>query len=430
MRARDADMRRAAGRAGARSSGRGSSGRSTGRAAVRVVAQASSQWLESPWAERSLAWQRRVARRSRSSIGTRLRRLRSRSFFIVQCAISAAIAYFVAGGLLDHPTPFFAAVAAVIVLGQSFGQRLERSVEVVTGVALGVLIGDAFVHLAGPGYWQIAVVIAASMTCATLLDAGVGMTATAGIQSAVVAILVPAPGQAFIRWTDAVIGGLVALLAATITPASPVRQPRLKASEVLSEVSDQLHDTVRALRHQDLPLADATLERARCLEQRLEDLQDSADDGLAVVRTSPFRRRDAPAVLLIHELLDPLEHAIRNLRVLIRRATIALRVGERVPKAYVDIVEGLGQVTREMSEILAVRTLPASAQGPLVRLAELTTYADERTTLSSEVIRGQARSMIVDLLEVTGVPYDEAITYIPESYELGDGHEYDLDPDD
>lgn len=395
---------------------------------VRAAAQAPSHWFESPWAERSLAWQRRMARRSRSSIRTRVRRLRSRSFFILQCAISAAIAYFVAGGLFGHPTPFFAAIAAVIVLGQSFGQRLERSVEVVAGVAVGVLIGDTFVHLAGPGYWQIAVVITVAMATATLLDAGVGMTATAGIQSAVVAILVPPPGQAFIRWTDAVIGGVVALLAATITPASPVRQPRLKAADVLRDVAGALTDTARALRERDVALADATLERARSLESELEELQDSADDGLAVVRTSPFRRRHAPAVLFIAELLDPLDHAIRNLRVLIRRATVALRVGEHVPKAYIDTVVELAQVTAAMADTLAVRILPESARLPLVQLAELTTYADERSSLSSEVIRAQVRSMIVDLLEVTGVPYDEAVTYIPESYELGDGHE--VEPDD
>ena len=389
-----------------------------------------AHWYDAAWVERGRMWQRRATLASRSSIKTRARRLRSRAFFIVQCAISAAIAYAIAGGLLHHELPIFAAVAAVIVLGQSFGQRLRRVVEVVGGVALGVFIGDAFVHYVGAGYWQLAVVVIVAMSAATLLDAGVGMTATAGIQSAVVTILVAPPGQAFLRWTDAVIGGGVALVAATITPASPLQRPRQHAAVVVGEIGAILRDTTAALRAGDASAADEAMARARESESMLVELQEFADDGLAVVRTSPFRRRHLPAVQVIADLLEPLDRTVRNLRVLVRRAGIALRTGENVPAAYLRMVDELAEVTEQMAATLAVRELPESSRRPLADLAELTTYIAEFPSLSSEVIRAQVRSMVVDLLMVTGLDYDESCTYIPEAFELVDGTEFEQDEDD
>ena len=385
------------------------------------------RWYDAAWVERTGALGRRATAASRNSAANRLKRWRSRGFFIAQCAMTAGVAYFVAGGLLRHDIPIFSAIAAVIVLGQSFGQRLRRVAEVVAGVAVGVFIGDMFVHYAGSGYWQLAVVVFLAMSTATLLDASVGMTATAGTQSAVVAILVPPPGQAFTRWTDAVVGGLVALVAATITPASPVRRPRQRASETVAEVSAVLRDTAVALRARDVDGADDAMDRARESEGMLDDLRDVADDGLAVVRTSPFRRRHLPAVQVIADLLVPLDRAIRNLRVLVRRASIALHTGEQVPGAYVAMVEDLAEATDQMAATLAVRELPESSRRPLAELAERTTYVDERPSLSSEVIRAQVRSMVVDLLMVTGLTYQEAVAYIPESFELVDGMEYEPD---
>jgi uncharacterized membrane protein YgaE (UPF0421/DUF939 family) len=383
------------------------------------------RWYDAAWLERTGAWRRRATQASRNSAEARLKRWRSRGFFIAQCALTAGAAYFVAGGLLGHEIPLFSAIAAVIVLGQSFGQRLQRVAEVVAGVAVGVFVGDMFVHYAGSGYWQLAVVVFLAMSTATLLDASVGMTATAGTQSAVVAILVPPPGQAFTRWIDAVVGGLVALAAATITPASPVRRPRQQASETVAEMSAVLRDTAASLRARDIEGIDEAMERARASEGMLDDLRDVADDGLAVVRTSPFRRRHLPAVQVIADLLVPLDRAIRNLRVLVRRASIAVHTGEQVPGAYTAMVEELAEATDQMAGTLAVRELPESSRRALVELAERTTYVDEHPSLSSEVIRAQIRSMVVDLLMVTGMTYEESVECIPESFELVDGTEYE-----
>ena len=84
---------------------------------------------------------------SRAGVATRLARLRSRAFLVVQCALAAGVAWFVASDLLAHPTPFFAPIVAVVCLGISYGQRLRRVVEVAVGVAVGVFTADLFVSV-------------------------------------------------------------------------------------------------------------------------------------------------------------------------------------------------------------------------------------------------------------------------------------------
>ncbi len=372
---------------------------------------------------------RAVAHRGRSSLRTRGNRLRSRVFFIVQCAISAAIAWFIARELLGHPQPFFAPIATLVALGQSYGQRLERAVAVVFGVAIGVLIGDTLIHYLGSGYWQLALIITLTMATATFLDGNVLTVTQAGVQSAFVTMIVAPPGEAFSRWTDAVVGGLVALLAATITPAAPLRRPRQHTAGIVRELAAILQRTAVALRTGDLEAITELLTRARHSEDMLSRLESLAADGLSVVRSSPFRRRQLPAVQAIADLLEPLDRATRNIRVLVRRAHIAVRGGEVCPKAYIDMVEDLATVATEMAATLDQRLLPTGALPELVELAERTTYVASRPSLSSEVIRAQVRSIIVDLLMVAGLPYDTASGYVPHSYEL-DPQQNDPDDED
>lgn len=378
-----------------------------------------------PWSRGA----RGVARAGARSLHDRLERLRSRSFFIVQCGISAAVAWFIAADLLGHAQPFFAPVAALVALGQSFGQRIERVVQIVVGVAVGVLVGDLFIHVLGAGFVQLGLIIIIAMALATLLDAGVLLTTQAGVQSAFIAILVPMPGAAFSRWSDAVVGGVVALVAATITPASPLRKPRRHAAAIVEEIAQVLAAAATALRSRNIDDADAALERARDSESALTTLQDLADDGLAVIRNSPFRRRHLPAVQAIADLLTPLDRAIRNIRVLVRRAGIAIREGEDVPKAYIDLVDDLAAATLDMSAELSQRHLPIGARAALRDLAERTVDVTPHPSLSSEVIRAQVRSTVVDLLMVTGLTYDEAYDYVPASFSL-EYDDSDGDPED
>ena len=373
------------------------------------------------WRSRSASLGPRAARRSRRSARQRLDRLRQRSFLILQCALAGAIAWWVAKSLLGHPQPFFAPVAAIVALGLSFGQRLRRVTEVVIGVAIGVFIGDLFVQLFGSGVWQVAVVAMASMSIAALLGAGVLMTTQSGVQAVIITTLVAQPGAALGRWLDAVVGGAVALVAATVVPASPLRKPRAQAATVVADIAAVLHDTARALELRDDVLARDTLQRARDSERGLDVLRSLSAEGVAVVRLSPFRRRHLPGVQAIADLLEPLDRAIRNIRVLVRRASVAIWSEEPVPSSYVTLISELADVTDEIAAELKERRLPVGARDPLAAIGrDSARTAGPHPVLSAEVMRAQVRSTVVDLLMLTGLTYDEARARVPASAALDD----------
>ncbi|HEV7195724.1 MAG TPA: FUSC family protein [Pedococcus sp.] len=350
---------------------------------------------------RATAWSRTEAR-------DRTRRLVNRLFFIVQCGLGAATAWFVAADVLHHSRPFFAPVTAMISLGMSFGQRLRRVTEVMIGVAVGVFVGDVFVHFFGSGVWQISLVVVIAMSIASLLGAGLLLTTQAGVQSVIVTTLVAAPGQAFTRWLDAVIGGLVALVFTLVAPAAPLRRPRQQAAAVVRELGAILSDTVTALRDQDADLASAGLVRARASEHLLDELRALSAEGIAVVRLSPLRRRHLPHVQAIADLVEPLDRAIRNLRVLVRRAAVATWRNEPVPAAYIELLADLATTVEDIARELQERRLPQNARTGLRRVAELSSTIDPTAGLSGEVMRAQVRSIVVDLLMLTGVTEDEA----------------------
>lgn len=352
--------------------------------------------------------------RGRRSWDVRVGRLRGRAFFILQCGVAAGLAWAIARYGLGHPAPMFAAVAAMVTLGMSYGQRLSRAVEIVVGVTVGVLLGDLFAHLFGTGAWQITLVIVLSMGIAVLLGAGNLMATQAGINGAVVITLAAQYTSPLSRWLDALVGGIVALAIATIVPAAPVRRPRQQAAVVLREMSEVLATTATALRTRDGAGASAALERSRRLEGALTALRTASSEGVDVVRLSPFRRSHLPSVQAVAALVEPLDRAIRNTRVLVRRCAVSLLYDEPMPPPYVELVAGLAVAAGDIAASLnEPRPLPSSIRGPLRAVARASAVRAEPSGLSAEVVRAQVRSTVVDLLMLTGLGYDQARAEVP-----------------
>ena len=356
---------------------------------------------------------RHYARRGGINLRDRVVRLGQRSFLIAQVAVAAAVAWFVAHDLLGHEQPFFAPVAAIISLGMSYGQRLRRVGEVTVGVAVGVLVADLFVRVAGVGIWQVAVVVAGSMAVAVLLDGGALLVTQAAVQSVFVALVVPTAAEGVSRWVDALVGGLVAVAAAAVAPQSPLRQPRRAAAAVLAELAAVLDDVAGAMRSGDVEGAELALARARATDSALADLRQAAEEGLEVVRQSPFRRRHREQVRNVAALAEPLDRAVRNARVLVRRAVAAMRYEEQVPATYVDLVADLADITGRLSGCLEDRGMTTDLRPRLQALATRSAEVAVPTAMSSTVVLAQVRSIVVDLLELTGLGELEALAVIP-----------------
>lgn len=351
--------------------------------------------------------------RGRISMRTRLDRLRSKQWHIVQASLAAGVAWFLARDVFDHPTPFFAPIAAVVSLGTSYGQRLRRVAEVTVGVAIGVFIADLLVLAIGNDWWQLALIVALSMSIALLVDAGGLFVTQAAVQSIVVAALLPQPEQALMRWTDALIGGAVALVAATVVPRAPLMRPRHQAARVLDKIAYLLRGAGEALKEGDVESTMELLADARSTDVLINELKLAADEGLSVVRSSPFRVRHKSSVRRMADLVEPLDLALRNTRVVVRRAAVAAYRRDPVPSAYALLCDDLADTVDEIAAELRADRMAAAVQPQLVALAGATSVVERSSDLSAETILAQLRSIIADLLRVTGMGPLESTDAIP-----------------
>jgi uncharacterized membrane protein YgaE (UPF0421/DUF939 family) len=354
-----------------------------------------------------------VLGRGRTSLATRLDRWRSKRWAIAQCAIAAGVAWWLAKDVIGHPAPFFAPVAAVVSLGTSYGQRLRRVGEVALGVALGVFGADLLVQLIGSGGWQIGLIVGLSMTVAILLDSGQVFVIQAAVQSIVVTTLLQNTGAAFARWTDALIGGAVALVAATVVPAAPLRRPREEAAKVLRKTRDLLLAAADVMVDGDVDRALALLAEARSTDHMVRELQDAADEGLDVLASSPFRVRHAPGLRKMAELVEPLDRALRSTRVLVRQCAVAAYRRKEIPHAYALIASELAAAVEVVATELDADRLATAAQPALLAVGMATGAVERTDDLSSEVVLAQIRSIVADLLLLTGMDSFEATDAIP-----------------
>jgi uncharacterized membrane protein YgaE (UPF0421/DUF939 family) len=351
--------------------------------------------------------------RSRLSARARVARWRSKRWQIVQCAVAAGVAWMVASDLLGHPTPFFAPVAAVVALGTSYGQRLRRVAEITVGVAVGVFIADLLVLEIGTGGWQIAVIVGLAMSSAFLLDGGQLLVTQAAVQSIIVSTLVPEPDAAFTRWTDAVIGGLVALVAATVVPAAPLRRPREQAAVVMRKIAGLLRAAGEVMVDGEMEHGLDLLADARSTDHLIRELQAAADEGMAVVASSPFRVRHKGNIRRMAELVDPLDRALRSTRVLVRQTAVAAYHRRPVPTSYSQLAVDLADAADRVAEELAADRMAVEARPALLAIGDATGRVERAEEMTAEVVLIQLRSVVVDLLLLTGLDQRESTEALP-----------------
>ena len=152
---------------------------------------------------------------------------------------------------------------------------------------------------------------------------------------------------------------------------------------------------------------------ARSTERLIRELQDAADEGLSVLASSPFRRRHVGHVRRMVELVEPLDRAMRNTRVLVRRIALTTTTTSRSPGLRL-LCEDLAAATGQMADELATGEKAAPrVQGSLLRIGEGTAQVERVADLSADVVLAQISSIIVDLLQITGMDVLEATDALP-----------------
>ena len=366
------------------------------------------------------------SRRGKARIRAGRARLRLSILPVVQCALAAGLAWFVATDIVGHSQPFFAPIAAVVSLGVSLGARMRRSAELVVGVTVGIGVGDLIISAIGSGPWQIALVVALAMSTAVFLDGGPIIAMQAGSSAVLVVTLIP-PGDSggVDRMVDALTGGLVGIAIVALIPTHPVWRARKDAAKVLGTASEVLQKVADGLVANDPKPIEEALRKARATQSDIDTLRTDLKGGREIARLSPLFWGHRNRLAGLEKTADPIDNAIRNIRVLARRSLTLVRDDEILDPRVVDEVEKLAQATdvlrrmvladpgRQPDAAEAARRLRAVAAGAKPELIS-------NAGLSATVVVAQLRSIIVDLLQVAGLKRISALATLPPTVQKPD----------
>jgi uncharacterized membrane protein YgaE (UPF0421/DUF939 family) len=356
----------------------------------------------------------RMMERGSTSLRTRLTRLRTKWWQILQCAIAAGVAWYLAKHLLHHSTPVFAPLAAVASLGVQWGRRVRRVGEVALGVSLGVLIGDLLVAGLGQGWWQLMITVALAFTVAILLDAGIIFQAQAASQAIFVTAVLPGNTGIWTRWTEALVGGVVALVAASVVPVAPLVKPRQKAAAVAGKIAALLRSAALVMTEGPGDHGYEILADARDADRLVADLRAAADEGMGALAASPFRRaRHEAPIRLVTDIVEPLERALRSTRILVRQVAVASHRGRPVPASYARLTLELAHAVDLVNAELQAGRSPEAAQSALLLVGLHSAEVERTRVINAEAILVQVRSVVVDLLVLTGMGQIEASDALP-----------------
>jgi hypothetical protein len=355
--------------------------------------------------------------RVQSLFGDGVARLRASAWSVAQSAAAASLAYFLAGVLLGHESPFFAPIAAVISLSVTVGSRPRRAVEMVFGVAMGLLVADLLVLFIGTGTLQIAAVLLFAMSAAVFFGGGTMLVNQAAVSAILVVVLQPRDAVfSPDRFLDALVGGGVALLVGFLLPVNPERLVGRAVAPVLDELSALLVEISAVLETGDPERARRTLLRAREMDDRVRRLNEALAAGHETARLSPTRRRSLRHLDLYAGAGSRIELAVINTRVLARGAANATRRGDAIPGKLPEAVLDLSRSVKALGVFLEEPGGAEDARRHALDAARRATEVlEDRHELAISVLVGQVRSAAVDLLRSTGMDQASALEALEDA---------------
>ncbi|MFM9378773.1 FUSC family protein [Gordonia sp. VNK21] len=355
-----------------------------------------------------------------------LRRLSLSLVPVLQCAIAAGLAWFIAADLLHHDRPFFAPIAAVISLGVVLTKRWRRAMELIAGVVIGIVVGDLIVSLIGSGAWQITVVVALAMTIAVAADGAPMVTNQAAASGVLVATLLP-PGGAgmYQRAGDALIGGGTALLIGALVPVNPANRARRDGAQLLATLRDQSVNLAGALAARSEDGVYRVLTAARGTQGAVDAMHADMRVGREVGVMSPLYWAERPRLQRISATGEPIDNAVRNFRVIARRALSLTQRGVAIDPLVLQVVSDLGEgfeILRRMmlappggkpdgaEATRVLRTIVREARAAVASTRE--TIAEGGGDLSEAAMLMEMRSLLVDMFMVAGLKRESALAQL------------------
>ena len=336
-----------------------------------------------------------------------LDRLRARAWPILQTAVAAVAAWYLAKLLVSEAQPVFASIAAVIALGATYGQRRERAVELIGGVVLGIGVADLLIAAIGSGPLQLGLLVVLAMSVAVVLGGGPVLVTEAAVSAILIVLIEPAnSGFPPTRLIEALAGGGVALaIAALAFPLNPVLLVARSTQAIFADLGRTLEEVASALEERDGARAQAALEAARNIDEGVRELEESLTLGRETARFSPGRRSSRDEIERYARGIRHIDYAVRNTRVLARHVGRYLGAGGEPPPELADAIRALGyavwalaaEFDRETPDGREVRLHASSAA------ARATESFEGNRDLGLAEIVGQVRSTAIDLVRAAEV---------------------------
>ncbi|PZU48740.1 MAG: FUSC family protein [Microbacterium sp.] len=350
--------------------------------------------------------------RSRVAMRARFERVRDSLPAIAQIVIAATAAFAFAHYVLGHPAPLLAATVTISSLGLVRDARPRRVLETVVGMVLGILIAEIIVLIAGIGWWQLALTLAASLVVARLASEQPAFAIAAALQSAIVMVI--PTSVPFLRPLDGLVGGVAALLVTALVPRSPLRTVTREGVAAFAEFDSTVSTLVQALRRADRGRADRGLAKARALQTPVDTWRAGIESGAAISRISPFLRRQYAEFERQDRIRAQLDLASRNLRVIARRTVYVTDDGVARPVAA-GLLSELAAGARLIAESLTdISYEPAGREAVRAVAARLdpTVLAAGSSSVDQNLI-GALRPLAVDLMTAAGMPAADARAALP-----------------
>ncbi|WP_433131499.1 FUSC family protein [Micromonospora sp. CA-240977] len=354
----------------------------------------------------------RLWHRAMFTLRDRMRRVRAIGGLALQAGLAAALAWFVAHELLHVSQPVFAPISAVSTLAASVGQRLRRTVELIIGVTVGVLIGDLLLLVIGTGWWQLALIVVLAIVVALFLAGSAAVVVQAGATAVLIVTLSPSVRDLeFPRFVDALVGGGLALLVtAVLLPLNPLRVLNRAARPALDLLVNQLDATASALAERDAARARTARGELRQNKGQLQAFVEATQGAREASVLSPlhWHERRGP-VSRYAQAAEPIDRAMRNSGTLIRRSVTLIEDGEPVPDSLPGAVADLAEAVRLLKRQFAAAVEPNRAREQALRAVRAAGHAyREGVGFSGAVVVAQIRTTVSDLLVATGLTQEDA----------------------
>ncbi|MFD7367628.1 aromatic acid exporter family protein [Nocardiopsis alba] len=234
-------------------------------------------------------------------------RLSAHASTIILAVIAAVLSWTIAGGLINDHYPFFAPIAAVIALNASGGERGARALQLLAGVFIGILCGEAAVFFTAFDTMAMAVAMSLAMMVAVAVGAErivIGQAASSAILTTIfVTGSNPGPG----RLVDALIGAGVALLFSQLLfPARLVALLRRIEEDALNEMARMLDAVGHSLEQDGDDANEQMVNRLGDLSRPMAELSRARESSMSTVRLSTLRWGDTEPVMDEDEIIERL----------------------------------------------------------------------------------------------------------------------------